>query len=463
MKIKNILAALALAMLIPATIGCSDDKDLIPLSSTTGETKDGAYNTLTFRWDKVEGAVQYSYQLAETATGKVLTTDVTPFTTATFNGLEPDTEYTLTVYAYAALGGDKTTSEPIVITGRTADLTDLATPVPTMSREVNTVIINWETVAGTVDYEWTLTAADGTVVKQDETYVNYATITGLEDGNYTFTVVARTNAEGYRNSQPGSVEFEFVREHEEIWYTDGTYTSALTGTSWTAKLIAYDDNSYTIVAWYGQEGYDFSFTLDESDANNMFHVSADQYTYNSADQSYSVATGIASPATVKVFPTNNQCTFAGDVAKGTIEIKVSAGSASGMDKFEWGGLTIDDLVGEWTLNGTYDFYGEDLTETSTVTFTKLSDTTMEIALPNVYKDYGIETAYGTMVIDFETLTFTIDPYIGYYDDYYDLAGSESPTSPIRGTIRKDAITITDFGIWYGEENDLGSYSAVYSR
>lgn len=341
MKIKNILTAFAFAMLVPAMVGCSDDKDLVPLTATSGGVTNIDYTTLTFRWEKVTGAVQYSYQLTQTDNGKILNTNVTPFTSASFNDLEPDTEYTLTVYAYAAMDSDNTTSEPIVITGRTKATTELASPIPTMTRDGNIVEISWEETADAIWYEWFLKDGTGTVVKTEETYDTSITFTDLTDGNYTFSVIARTDIIGYGDSQPGTLDFNFVKEIEK--------------------------------------------------------------------------------------------------------------------------LTIDDLVGEWTLNGTYDYYGDDYTETTTVTFTKLSDNTMEVGLPNVYKDYGIATVYGTMTIDFDAQTFTIEPYIGYYEDAYNLAGTESNTSPITGTISKNAITITNFGIWYDTENDLDSFTAVYSR
>lgn len=137
MKKYKLLGLLAAAMLAVTSWSCSDNDTITPLSKASMTAGDITYNSLKFSWDKVTDARQYSYQLTRSGSDDILETGVTKETSVSFTGLQHDTEYTLTVLAYAAMGSAHSTSEPIILTARTADLTTLATPEPTWTREAN--------------------------------------------------------------------------------------------------------------------------------------------------------------------------------------------------------------------------------------------------------------------------------------------------------------------------------------
>lgn len=261
MKLHKFIGLLGAALFISAMTGCSDDDSVTPLDKSDMIVDDATYSSLTFRWGKVDGARQYSYQFAKSGSSTILETGLTKDNHITFTGLDHDTEYTLTVLAYAAVNSDHTTSEPIVLSARTTDLTTLESPQPAWSREANTVIVQWQAVDGARDYSYTLTDADGNEIDSGSTYDTSVNFTQFATGQYTFSLVAQTTQEGYRNSAPAQISIDFTREREELWRTAGKYTSALLNDTWDATLVAYDDNSYTLLSWYGTDGYNLEFPL----------------------------------------------------------------------------------------------------------------------------------------------------------------------------------------------------------
>lgn len=448
MKRYKYLGLLAAAMVAAASWSCSDDEVATPLGKSEMTVGDASYNSLTFTWGNVKDARQYSYQLVKTDTESILETGITKETSVSFSGLDYDTEYTLTVLAYAAMDSEHTTSEPIVLTAKTNDLTDLTTPAPVMTREVNTIILNWGAVEGARDYAYTLTDADGNSIASGTTYDTYASFADMQSGTYTFAVVAQTETPGFRNSQPGTVSIDFVRERVEVWRTSGTYNSALLGSSWPAELVAYDDNSYCLFSWYGVDGYNFDFTLDQSDASNMLHPD-DSYTHDSAAGSYSVPTGLSSPAAVSVFATDNRSAFEGSAGRGTITLSVSDGTNSGNDTFRWG-VSISDFVGTWNCDfAGYDISGDssyDSFYSGSVEITLgTEENTLMVPLPYYY---GNPFGTGKMVVDMSTMTFSIEPASLMSAGYkYTLSGTASDTAPLTGKLTNNGIIFDAIQIW----------------
>lgn len=462
MKKYKFIGLLTVAMLAVSSLwSCSDDNEPTPLEKSEIAAGDVTYESLTFRWNKVAGARQYSYQLVKTSNEAVIETGVTKDTAVSFTGLEHDTEYTLTVLAYAAMNSGNTTSEPIVLTARTNDLVTLPTPEVTWTRELNSVIFNWGAVTGTYDYAYTLTDADGNVVDSGSTYSTSVNFTDMQSGTYTFSVTAQTQNAGYRNSQPGSVTFEFVRQREELWRATGSYTSSLLGSSWTAVLVAYDDNSYQLLSWYGVQGCDLNFSLDETDPSDMFRPDP-TYTYSSSTDSYSVPTGLSTPAAVNLFASGNRCAFEGSAGSGTIVLRVSDGTNTGNDKFQWG-LTIQDLVGTWTCDfaaydvsdPTYDeFYNAEVEITL-----GSEENTLIVPMPNYYGYLGSKSV---MTVDMNTMTFTMLPVD--HGGVFTFAGLDSETQPLTGRISGSAIVFDAIQAWYSGYYYLSSNSYLkYTR
>ena len=119
--------------------------------------------------------------------------------------------------------------------------------------------------------------ADGKTV-EGETETNSVTLTDLPIGEYTIQIVATSTDEAYSDSAP--IQLTFQRTKAESWRRSGTYTSAGTGVSYPATLVAYDDGSYTIESPFGEEGYSISFTVDaDSKEISITGVTPDQYGY----------------------------------------------------------------------------------------------------------------------------------------------------------------------------------------
>lgn len=453
MKLNRILGLLAVVLLAGVVSSCSDDCDVstaTPLPGSEMSAKDIAYNSLTFSWNKIEGARQYSYRLTKTSTETIILTGLTKETQVTFTDLEYDTEYTLTLLAYAQVYSDRTTSDPIVLTARTSDLITIESPVITWSREVNTLIFTWNPVVGARDYIYTIKDADGNEVASGTTFESMTSMSNCRTTTYTIDVVARTITDGYRDSQPGIATVDFVRQREEIWRTNGLYTSSLLDKSWSAAVVAYDDSTYTILSWYGVEGYNLEFKLDENNAANIFQLNGD-YTTNTATGSFEVPTG-TTLGKVNVHATDNKCAFEGNAGKGSIVLAVSTADATGTDRLEWG-VSIDDFVGSWNLSfAGYDKWGDssyDAFDSGAVTITK-GEAENTLVIPMPYYDSYTD---GIMVVDMDNMTFTVQPVAG---KSYTFAGVESDTAPMTGTISLDKIEFSPIGIWYSGSNFIDS-------
>lgn len=442
MKINRLFIIIAMAVLLPVLAACDQLADLLPLDSGNPNVVEATFNSLTLKWDKVDGATQYSYTLTESATpDDIIVRDVTNATTVTFSDLKPSTEYTLTVLAYAPVG-DKlhTTSAPMVIKARTADLIKIAAPQPVWTRDVNTILVNWPAVDGASNYSYTLSDAAGTVVAEGTTGVNYLEFPNMTTGVYTLELAALTTAAGYDVSDAVNLTIDFVRQHLELWSENVSYSSALLGRKWSARLVAYDDNTYSLLGWYGVEGYNLDFTLNADKPSDMFQLTGN---YQSDGKGgYVVPTGLSSMPSVTVAPGNNQCAMQGGSGTGSLVLAVSNGTTKATDSATWV-ASLESFVGTWTVNYKYeDFYGD------TGSYNKPFDVTLgtgenTIVLPlPTYYDTPFGTAEAT--VDLSKMTFTIQPKkLGSYT----FAGKASQTTPITGTISGNKIVFTDYQAW----------------
>ena len=91
MKLNKIIRLLAIIALATAMPSCSDEDALATaLDTTQGETEKVTYNSLTFEWDKVEGATQYGYELYDN-NGLLVVRSVTGKNSVTIGDLQPAT------------------------------------------------------------------------------------------------------------------------------------------------------------------------------------------------------------------------------------------------------------------------------------------------------------------------------------------------------------------------------------
>lgn len=280
-KIFNIrkMGLLLMAALLLTTVftACSsDDVVKTQLETPTVVEGDKTVSSLAFNWQAVSGATQYAYELYG-ADGKVVLGDVTSATSIITTGLQPNSTYTLKVWAYSAVGSDKTTSPIATLTATTNAKVPLGNPVPEAKAANGGVTISWPEVEHATAYKYSYVDADGKTV-EGETETNSVTLTDLPIGEYTIQIVATSTDEAYSDSAP--IQLTFQRTKAESWRRSGTYTSAGTGVNYPATLVAYDDGSYTIESPFGEEGYSISFTVDaDSKEISITGVTPDQYGY----------------------------------------------------------------------------------------------------------------------------------------------------------------------------------------
>lgn len=265
MKNFKILAMTLCCILAMGFAACSDDDDAVktalkdPALSNVSES----VSSLTFSWDKVDNATQYGYELVDEA-GEMVATDVTKGTSVKFTGLKPATTYTLSVWAYAPLYGEMSTSKIATLTGTTAATEPLAAPRPEATVAAGVVTVTWEEVPHATSYIYSYPVLDKATAETNivtgETSDTSVTIEGLDLTAHTFTVYATSTDEAYTDSPEATVSFTI--SHDELYTVTGKYTSAHLGQTFDVTMVAYDDNTYTLFAWYGVDYYNFDFSVN---------------------------------------------------------------------------------------------------------------------------------------------------------------------------------------------------------
>ena len=290
MKTYKLYTLLALLGAMSFFTSCDDDEVVkTPLGTTSISQANSTVSSLSFAWEAVTGATQYAYELRDPDEALVKG-DVTTATTASFTGLKDNTTYTLSVWAYAALSSDKTTSPIAVLKATTAKIVPLAAPEPTAEMQNGNIVITWEPVEHASYYTYSLHSlieGEEKTLYGDEVSESSLTLS-LEIGTYRCYVQAISEEEAYTNSDMGMVEFERTKQEEKR--IQGTYTG-LDGSTGTADLVLYDDGSYTLAAFHGAEGYDLDFAVDAATgAINILNGSSSYgYNYVWTDESHYLA------------------------------------------------------------------------------------------------------------------------------------------------------------------------------
>lgn len=441
----NRIIPFCMALMLGGFSACSDDDDVkTPLTATQGESGEATYNSLTFKWQKVAGATQYGYELYDSEEHIVIR-DVTQSTSVKIGELRPGEEYTLKVWSYAAVGGDRTTSEPIVLKASTLPVVKIGTPELVCENHGDEYVVTWAPVEHADSYSYSLNAAD-TVVDSGDVTSRALTFSGLEEGNYTISVKATTTEGGYSDGDTAYATFSV--ESRELWRATGVYESQVLGASWNATLVAYSNGMYSLLGWYGVEGYDFNFYIDSNEPDDMFKVS-DEYDYSDSSYTYKVPTGRSDKKSIRVYPWYNYCSMEGDSNKGVISLYVY-GSDYVTDTFTWGAVSgggpADNFVGTWnaSISGvtciTDDWSPSNFSyDVTTIEITKVDDYTISMPVP-YFEDETMKVK-----IDIANKTLTVDSMTVW--DYYTFAGSTSQTSPVVGHINDDGSF--EFVDWYG--------------
>lgn len=451
--------------LFGAMPSCNDDEVLTALETTQGETEKVTYNSLTFEWDKVAGATQYGYELYDN-NELLVVRSVTNKNSVTIGDLKPATEYTLKVWSYAAMGSDKTTSAPIELKATTTALKALGTPVLECNVQGGKYVVTWKSVSNATEYSYILTNSAGAIVKSGTETSRTLSFSSLEIGKYTIAVKALSSKGGYE-PEGEYATLDFTVEEIFLWKAEGTYWSEILGKSWTATIVCYAENNYAIKGWYGVEGYNLEFEVDNSDPEDTFYPTGD-YDYDSSSYTFSVPTGRTDVPIVYLYPWWNYSLFSGNKAGGSVKVYVWSDSANDYvtDLFTWkgevAGSPADDFVGTWnvTLSGltsiTDDWEFAEFNYSESIEIKKVDDTTISMPALNFKK----ETM--NVKIDMATMTLTVDPMT--VDTWYTLASSVSETSPVIGKINEDGtFEFTDWNAWYDGWQYLYKTVAKYSR
>lgn len=238
---------------------CSDDDDTLngKLDKTNAEVLSQSVSSLSFTWKAIKNASQYAYELRDPEENLVdngVTTDLA----ASFTKLKPNTTYQLKVWAYGAYGSGYETSEPIYLTATTPAVVQLGMPEVKVVTSGATTTASWKSVEHAKKYEYYVKLKDSDKVLESGTVTDTeVALYGLV-GEYELGVKSLSTSEAYSDSEYDKVEFKV--EKREVWRTVGTFNDGA-GNSWKATIVAYSNDSYTILKWYGNEGYDLEFSV----------------------------------------------------------------------------------------------------------------------------------------------------------------------------------------------------------
>ncbi len=446
--IKRLGALLAVALLAVAGLtSCSSDDTKTPLAAPTLTEGAKTVSSIVFNWQPVDGASQYAYELYDTLGTKV-TADVTTTTTVVATGLKPNTQYTLKVWAFSPIDGHRTTSPIATITATTNEQIPLVAPTAATAATVSGgITITWPAVEHATAYRYTLSNGTSGV-----TATNSVTLTSLDRGTYTITIVATSDDETYADSEPFA--FTFERAKAELWRQTGTYTAANLpegNNKFTADIVAYDDGSYTIEAPYGVKGLDITFSVDADNNNEIQPIGTQSYggyEYVWVTRQYDLG----------MYCSGGYSAFEGGKQKGQVWFYAIVYDADGnevgeggYDVFDWGGdteVTVDKLCGTYAaVTSAYDYFSSDWTlqevnRTDEVTITKVNDNTVTIS-----NFYGWEEDF-TATVDLQAKTITVQPSV--WNTYYTFADVSSSTTPVVATFTDDlVITFQNYTAWYG--------------
>lgn len=460
MKKTKIFAMLLSLACATGFYSCSDDDDVKPaLQNPTVTETAGAYNSLSFEWNEVANAVQYGYRLSD-PDGIAVDAGVTHGKSVTIGGLQPATTYTLQVWAFASMDGDYSTPPAVTLTATTDALIKLASPAGLSLTSDNGYVYTaaWNAVENAVTYSYTVRDSEGALILSNTTQSTSVTVKDIENGNYVFYVFA-VGHDGYSDGEAVSADFNVDKPEDvkPIWTVKGTYYSAQLDTSWNAVMDAYADGTYSIRSFYGVDGYNLDFAVDESQSDDMFSILNGEYVYDAAADYYTwqVPTGLSNPSILMSYPWYNYSYMEGDQSAGEVGIGNYYGDNYadwGYDVFTWpaedSGLTVDDLVGTYnnhcygwdSINDDWTWVEFDATDWQ-ASVSKVNDSTIEV--DGIYWiDCPVK---GTVNFNEMTINFPVQKY---YDGYY-FADIEAIDTPVVGYINADgSISIPDFALWY---------------
>ena len=445
----------------------------------------------TVSWEAIANAAYYSYTC--TSEDGTNITGTTSDTSVTFGGLKSG-EYTVTVRAvseYEACSDSETASVTFTYEATKEELWNVTGTVNDGANNTwNATMVAWSDGSYTLrnwynvegydlefvinsdgsmsitnnykDYEPNIWVASGDSV--DDGWVQLYTKTYGSD-YYSYFSGDQTSGDFYVYNYRTSGWYEFVwpasgggeDEKTELWSTAGTVDDGA-GKKWDATLVAWSDDSYTLKAWYGTEGYDLEFTVNENatiTVSNVTESSGYNYVLANADKWICIDTKYYEGyGTYSEFSGNKD---AGEVWFWSYETNgyydfvwpASGGSQGGDEGGETGGaITVDDLVGTYAQSNVYVFWYNNAwgtySSTNDVTIAKVDDKTVSI------DGLIYEASSGGKIInatfDAENAKLTIEPQM--LTEYYKFGGYDKESDPITVTYKDGVLTFDYWCLWY---------------
>ena len=226
------------------------------------------------------------------------------------------------------------------------------------------------------------------------------------------------------------------------WSVLGTVDDGA-GNTWTATLVAWNDDTYTIKNWYNIDGYDFDFVINEDGTIGLTNGSTNEYgnpCAEAGDGMVSIYTG-----------------FYGDYAYSGFEGDKDAGKlwfssyrTNGDYILSWPALipqsvTVDELVGTYAQENTYQFYSNgawgNYSSDNDITISKVDANTVSIVGFMYTAEDGGQTINAT--VDAENGILTIEPQL--IDSWYKLAGQSAETDAVKVSYTGNGTLV--FGKW----------------
>lgn len=442
----RLFAAIFIATTI--LVACSDSDDNIVREGLTlnGITLTSVtVSSLTFTWETVDNAVQYGYRLLD-ADGNVVEGcgGVTAGTTASFTGLDDDTEYTFEVTSFSKYNGDYSNGEAKAINVKTDKIVPLDTPDPEGEVKNEKVTVTWAAIENADKYYVKVTGSDGSEVNEtitDATTTSYS-FTGTIGLTYSVSVSADTEAEAYSQSEWGTVKglVPVKAATYELWRVEGDfYDAGEYQTTSKRTLIAYSDGTYKLLDWiYTGSGYDLEFNTKDNGEIEVINGGTPYGSY--------IPVEYYSGYSCYVYTSDGYSSF--DETEGSLTFYAS-GYYQGTSTFTWN--PNDVVVAErWRVTGTFDdkaVYGQAFTRT----LVAYADGTYKL-LDWIYEGSGCDLQFsvntdGTLNI----LNGTYDSASGYYGvEYYPGGYSCSiyPWNTAYGAYSTFETDATDGTFWF---------------
>ncbi len=230
---------------VPAALVCSCVKDnaadgskgnLLPEPKAV--VSDVSCESFKVSWDAVTDAGSYTYVFNG---GDILTTKST---SVAFDGLEPNSEYTLALRADAGVNGGYENSRFVNLRVITNDVTVLDAPSPeAVATYASKTIIRWETVSEATSYEYSVGKFSGTTTKC------MVELSGFEPSSeYVFSVKAVSDDKYVKASETATFRFVTRPASEDI--PQIVFSHVETGADYTTfNVYALPDFHYLYFCW----------------------------------------------------------------------------------------------------------------------------------------------------------------------------------------------------------------------